>query len=58
MERIRVGVFIDVNRCPKKRCLADSKALRAADFARGVEVPVAPVTLAACIAAPSRRYFH
>src|SRR5712671_3828031 len=33
IERINDGVFIEVNRCPKKRCLAPSKADRAADFA-------------------------
>ena len=32
IERISEGVFIEVKRCPKKRCLALSKAERAADF--------------------------
>src|SRR5579871_4590953 len=32
-ERISDGVFIEVSRWPKKRCLALSKAERAADFA-------------------------
>jgi hypothetical protein len=55
IERIRVGVFIEVNRWPKKRCLALSKAERAADFACLFSVPdppsPPPVMLAACIAA-------
>src|SRR3546814_10320075 len=45
------GVCIAVIRWLKKRCLADSKALRAADLAWAFKVPVAPVMLAACIAA-------
>ena len=51
IERISVGVFMLVRRWPKKRCLALSKALRAADFACRFSVPVEPVMLAACIAA-------
>ncbi len=35
---ISVGVFIEVSRWPKKRCLALSKAERAADFACGLSV--------------------
>jgi hypothetical protein len=38
-EAIRVGVFIEVRRWPKKRCLADSKAERAADLACRFSVP-------------------
>src|SRR3954469_11823403 len=45
------GVFIAVMRWLKKRCLALSKAERAADFACAFKVPVEPVMLAACIAA-------
>ena len=48
---IRVGVFIAVRRWLKKRCLALSKAERAADLACAFSVPVAPVMLAACSAA-------
>ena len=33
MLEISVGVFIEVSKWPKKRCLALSKADRAADFA-------------------------
>jgi hypothetical protein len=51
IERIRVGVFIEVRRWPKKRCLALSKAERAADFAWAFSVPAAPVTFAARSAA-------
>ncbi|MNL62269.1 hypothetical protein D3C87_1862780 [compost metagenome] len=51
IELIRVGVFIEVRRCPKKRCLALSKAERAADLACAFSVPELPVMLAACIAA-------
>jgi hypothetical protein len=40
-----------VSRWPKKRCFADSKAERAADFACRFSVPLSPVMLAACIAA-------
>ena len=48
---ISVGVFIEVMRWEKKRCLADSKAERAADLACALSVPRSPVTLAACRAA-------
>ena len=48
---ISVGVFIEVIRCEKKRCLADSKAERAADLACALSVPRSPVTFAACRAA-------
>src|SRR5438128_1529182 len=51
IERTSDGVFIEVNRWPKKRCLALSKADRAADFACPFSVPVSPVMLAARIAA-------
>ena len=51
IERIRDGVFMLVSRWPKKRCLADSKADRAADFACAFSVPDSPVMFAACIAA-------
>jgi len=51
IDRISDGVFIEVRRCPKKRCLALSKADRAADFACPFSVPVSPVMLAARIAA-------
>ena len=47
IERISVGVFMLVSRWPKKRCLALSKAERAADLACRFSVPVAPVMLAA-----------
>jgi len=50
-DRISVGVFMLVRRWPKKRCLVDSKAERAADFACRFSVPDAPVMLAARIAA-------
>ena len=40
-----------VRRWPKKRCLALSKADRAADFAWAFSVPVSPVMFAARIAA-------
>jgi hypothetical protein len=39
MLAISVGVFIEVSRWPKKRCLALSKADRAADFACRFNVP-------------------
>ena len=48
--RMSEGHFIDVNRCPKKRCLAPSKADMAADFAflLRVESPsVMPVAFSA-----------
>jgi hypothetical protein len=51
IDRISVGVFMLVSRWPKNRCLADSKAERAADFACLFSVPVDPVMLAASIAA-------
>ncbi|TWG96284.1 hypothetical protein L598_002700000140 [Mesorhizobium sp. J18] len=51
IDRIRVGVFMLVSRWPKKRCLADSKAERAADFACLFSVPSVPVMLAASMAA-------
>ena len=51
MDRISVGVFIDVMRCEKKRCLEDSKAERAAALACAFSVPDAPVMPAAFIAA-------
>lgn len=51
IERINVGVFIDVSRWPKNLCLADSKALRAADFACRFRVPDEPVMFDASMAA-------
>jgi hypothetical protein len=51
IERTSDAVFMLVRRCPKKRCLADSKAERAADFACAFSVPVSPVIFAARIAA-------
>lgn len=39
MDVISVGVFIEVSKWPKKRCLALSKADRAADFAWRFSVP-------------------
>ena len=51
MLAISVGVFIEVIRCVKKRCLADSKAERAADLAWALSVPGSPVMLAASSAA-------
>ena len=49
--RRSVGVFIEVRRWPKKRCLVLSKAERAADLACRFSVPSRPVMLAASIAA-------
>jgi hypothetical protein len=40
-----------VSRWPKKRCLADSNADRAAALACRLSVPVEPVMFAACMAA-------
>jgi len=52
MAAISVGVFIEVSRWPKKRCLADSKAERAADLTWRFSVPPdSPVMFAASIAA-------
>ena len=51
MLEMRVGVFMLVSRWPKKRCLADSNAERAADLAWRFSVPLSPVMFAASIAA-------
>ena len=48
---ISVGVFIEVMRCEKKRCLVLSKAERAADLALRFSVPESLVMLAASSAA-------
>ena len=48
--RMRLGHFMAVNRCPKKRCLAPSKALIAADLALRLSVDSSstmPVALSA-----------
>jgi hypothetical protein len=50
IERISEGVFMEVSRWPK-RCLALSKAERAADLACALSVPVSPVMFAARMAA-------
>ena len=51
MRRSSVGVFIEVRRCPKKRCLADSNADRAAALALRFSVPPCPTMLVALSAA-------
>ena len=50
--RISDGHFIEVSRCPKKRCLAPSKAERAADFALRLSVSV-PDTMPVAFSASS-----
>ena len=48
--RIRLGHFIEVSRWPKKRCLAPSKAERAADFAFLLSV-LSPSTMPVALSA-------
>ena len=51
--RMSVGHFIEVSRWPKKRCLAPSKALRAAALARGLLV-APPLVIRVASSASSR----